>query len=192
MSSSKLHRVADRETLWFLGQLYYGRGEHLDQIVEANPELKKRALRVGEALIIPDPRFWVDGVHTSSQQFQERYDHLVQVRSERLKAKRVSSNAARPSPDSTSPDPIREPSREPSSEKSKLAETPKSASSRSHSTSHSIKKHSKPSSPTAPKISVSDSPVEMDPQLKIHHPSPNFPSTTNSVRRQASQELETQ
>lgn len=80
------HTFKDGETLWFLAQVYYGKGEDYTRIIEANQLKSADRVRDGQKLTIPSPLF-----KPTQPGFDLRVTHLRGKRAEALAKRLVAS-----------------------------------------------------------------------------------------------------
>jgi len=73
------HEFTDDETLWFVAQLYYIKGENYKKIMAANGIKDPNSVKKGTMLVIPDP------VHNPHHKdLSARYKMLHEIRTEKL------------------------------------------------------------------------------------------------------------
>jgi len=73
------HEFTGDETLWFVAQLYYIKGENYKKIMAANGIQDPHSVKKGTMLVIPDP------VHNPHQKdLSARYKMLHEIRTEKL------------------------------------------------------------------------------------------------------------
>lgn len=84
--SDIIHKVAPKETVWFISKLYYGDGKKFNEILFANQKKTAKDIIVGEELVVPLPKF-----SNKSPDFQQRYDHLVKEREGIIGKKKVAA-----------------------------------------------------------------------------------------------------
>lgn len=80
------HTVKERETLWFLAQLYYGSGADHEKILKDNRMSSPQEVKAGQVLNL------INVIHQpKSAGFQDRYDRLWKEREEKLAARKSQS-----------------------------------------------------------------------------------------------------
>ncbi len=85
------HVLKKGETVWFLAQLYYGKGEHFEKILKAS-QVELAAVHVGQMLKIPDATY-----SPQSSDFEKRFQNLWAERQQKLEAKQKRGIAQEPS-----------------------------------------------------------------------------------------------
>ncbi len=83
------HIFRQRDSLWFLSQIYYGKGDHFQELMSANEIADPRQIEVGTEIEIPNPKF-----HPEQSEFQERLAKISRDRDSQLAA-RVDSRKRR-------------------------------------------------------------------------------------------------
>lgn len=81
------HEIRNDETLWFLSEVYYGRGDQFNKIMEANHVKADTKLEKGQRILIPAPVF-----HPGSKEFEARFEKMRKAREAKL-AKKINKAA---------------------------------------------------------------------------------------------------
>lgn len=81
------HEIRSDETLWFLAEVYYGRGDFYEKIMAANHVKADTKLEKGQRVLIPAPIF-----HPGSKEFEERFEKMKKARDAKL-AKKINKAA---------------------------------------------------------------------------------------------------
>jgi hypothetical protein len=81
-STDVFHVVKDNETVWFIAEIYYGKGLDFEKILSANNMKSSTELKTGEKIVVPEPRYLPD--HTG---FKQRYESLAKARERKLAEK---------------------------------------------------------------------------------------------------------
>ncbi len=76
-----IHKVTGDETLWFIAQVYYKKGENYKKIMAANGLKTPESVKQGAMLVIPNPLF-----SNHAKDFQARYDFIHKIREDKFSA----------------------------------------------------------------------------------------------------------